>query len=218
MSIPFLVHARESSGYTSLAPTRQEVTFALQQVPARMAQRGMAGAWAGPSPRFTRWETVAGAWTNVAWVYVLTGSAIPEGFAQALTDVTRGLLVANAAHDPPGVPSTWAVTVAPYNAVENGDEAWWTSGRAASEASWVDHWPPVSDQIIPGAESPVQDNPTGPNSLHRPPPAPNPLGALTWLVGLGVAGLALVEFGPAISAWARSKSYAAPKQLNPRRR
>lgn len=222
MGIPFLVHAEESSGYTSHAPTRQEVTFALNQVPARMAARGMAGAWAGPSPRLTRWETLAGAWTNVAWVFVLTGSALPEGFAQALTDVTRELLVANASHETI-LPSTWAVRTMPYNPVENGEEAWWTSGRAATEASWVDHWPPVSDQVIPGAEAPVRDNPTGPNSLHRPPPASNPLGALTWLVGIGVVGLALVEFGPAITAWSRrsAESHAAKKtapQSNPRRR
>lgn len=217
MGRPFLVYARESSGYTSLAPSRQEVTFALGQVPSRMAARGMAGAWSGPSPRFTRWETPAGAWTHVAWPFVLTGSVIPEGFAQALSDVTRELLVANASHDPPLVPSTWAVTVSPLNEIEHGEEAWWTSGRAASEASWVDHWPPLANQVIPGAEAPIEDNHTGPNSLHRPPPVSNPLSWVLALAGVTVAGIALVQFGPALASWAPTKSKPA-KTENPRRR
>lgn len=220
MAIPFLVYARETSDIPTQAPTRQEITHALQQVPTRMAALGMAGQWAGPSPRVTKWQTILTTTTHVAWVYLLTGVARPEGFAQTLSDEVGAALVRDASHTLPLVAPTWNIQVQPYNETENGAQEWWESGAAATEALWVDHAPPLSGQVIPGAVSPVEDNHTGPNGLHRPPAEPNPLSALTWLVGLTVVGIGLIEFGPEIVAALRSRR-AQPAHVpvqNPRRR
>lgn len=221
MPTAITVTAVEHSGFSSDAPTRSEITNAMRNVVGRTyGSLTRTGNWVGPAPRITRWETLAGAKTYATWVFLVPSDSVSADFQQRLRDDVQAELDAHASHHGILGPD-WIVTAAPYNEAVNGAPWWWEATgpiSASREARWVDAWPPLDAQIIPGSTRPVEDNHVGPNSLHSAPEESNPLLWVTILAGIGVAGLALVEFGPAISAWARSKSYAAPKQLNPRRR
>lgn len=226
MTVALVVRAVETSGYQTDAPTRSEITDAMRRVVGQSytnaagAQSVRLGNWAGPAPRVTRWANAVNNKTHATWVFVVPGDVLADGFAQRLTDDVLASLGTNASHHNLLGPA-WEVQVGPYNEAVNGPPAWWEDAGpngAARAASWVDHWPPVDAQVIPGATMPVEDNHVGPNANHRPPAQDNPLTAVTWLVGLGVVGLALVELGPAISAWARGRAPKAAPTPNPRRR
>lgn len=230
MTVALVVRAVETSGYQTDAPTRAEITDALRRVVgmsytnAAGAQSHRLGNWVGPAPRVTRWANTINNKTYATWVFLVSGDALAEGFAQRLSDDVAASLGQHASHHAILGPS-WTVSVAPYNEAVNGPPAWWEDSgpdSASRAARYVDTWPPVDAQVIPGATMPVEDNHDGPNDRHPVPVESNPLTALTWLVGIGVVGLALVEFGPAITAWSRGcAEKSAPKAtptLNPRRR
>jgi hypothetical protein len=233
MSVALVVRAMETSGYQTDAPTRAEITDALRRVVgqsytnAQGAQSIRLGNWAGPAPRVTRWANPINNKTYATWVFLVPGDTLADGFVQRLSDDVAASLGQHASHHML-LGSAWEVQVAPYNEAINGPPAWWESSgpdSASRAARYVDTWPPVDAQVIPGATMPIEDNHDGPNDLHPVPTESNPLLWITILTGVVVAGVALVEFGPAITAWSRrsAESHAAKKaapqpKSNPRRR
>lgn len=228
MSTALVVRALESSGFQNDAPTRAEITDAMRRVVGQSytaadgTQSTRLGNWAGPAPRVTRWADGITNKTYATWVFVVPTDVLAAGFAQRLSDDVRASLGAHASHHQLLGPA-WEVQVAPYSEAVNGSPAWWeaTGPESASRAArYVDTWPPVDAQVIPGASMPVEDNHDGPNEIHPVPTESNPIVWITVLGAVAVAGLALVEFGPEITAWSRGRAAkrAAPKTPNPRRR
>lgn len=224
MTSALVVRAVETSGYQSDAPTRAEITDAMQRVVGQThtGANGQpvvrAGHWAGPAPRVTRWADLTGNKTFATWVFVIPSDVIAPDFAQRLADDVAASLAAHASHHAI-LGSAWEVRTAPYNAAINGPQSWWESDgpdSASRQARFVDTFPPVGAQVIPGAVAPVPDNHDGPNDLHPVPDEGNPLLWVGILGGVAVVGLALVELGPAISAWARGRATPA-KTPNPHR-
>lgn len=233
MGVGYFVLAEERSELAGSAPTRDEIVAALRTVadhnhpfPRAGLPDGhrIIGHWVGPAPRVTRVvvpiATGNAFRTRVAWIYGITDeeemanlstAAAKQSFGDLLAQDTFRELEAHAGR-PPLVGTHWTVTVTPYNAAENGSPEWWESGGASRDATYVDTFPSLVQQRIP------DDNPSGPNDIHRNPTPADPLTTVAWIVG-GAAVLALaVEFGPAIASWVPRKSAPAPKQANPRRR
>lgn len=230
MGVAYFVRADERSELAGSAPTRDEITAALRTVADRNhafprdggGERFRAiGRWVGPAPRVTRVfvpiATGNSFRTRVAWIYgisdeeemaQLSTAAAKQAFGDQLARDVFNELEAHAGR-PALVGPHWTVTVSSYDAAENGSPEWWESGAASRDATYTDTFPPIIQQSIP------DDNPSGPNGVHRNPTPPDPLTTLAWLAG-GIAVIVVaVQFGPAIATWVPRKSQ--PKQENPRR-
>ena len=233
MGVGYFVFAEERSELAGSAPSRDEITAALRTVADRNhafpraglpdAHRSI-GRWVGPAPRVTRVvvpiATGNAFRTRVAWIYGISdeeeAASIPtnaqkQEFSDRLADDVMRELEAHAGR-PAIIGTHWTVTVTPYNAAENGSPEWWEGGGASRDATYTDTFPSLIQQRIP------DDNPSGPNEIHRNPTPADPLTTIAWIVG-GVAVVALaIEFGPAIASWVPRKATPAPKQMNPRSR
>lgn len=161
------------------------------------------GGWVGPSPRITRAMPTGVNVTHAAWVWYLDdaqqaasglqGDTAQREFMARLQADVHTSLATGATHNTLG--DHWRVTAQPYAPAVNGSLEWWSSGKAAGEANYVNTWPnPVvqaATGVVPG---PAVDNPVGPN-----PDAPWSLFTMA-MVGLSVVvgGYVVVQVTPAI--------------------
>ena len=235
MGVAYFLRADEYSELSNNAPSRDDITAALRVVADRThdwpraggtTNRRVIGAWVGPGPRVTRVVDPIATGnvfkTRVAWIYGISDEEernlpTPEAkraFADNLAqDIS--LTLNERAGLPNLIGAHWNVVISGYDPAENGSPDWWESGDASREATYVDTFPSLVRQRLP------DDNPSGPNSVHRNPTPTDPMEWLKWAAWLtgGVAALVIaVEFGPAIASWVPTKSKPKAALANPRGR
>lgn len=228
MGAAWIIYAEERSVTYLTSPTVEEITQAFQYA-ARgtytdsetgMTRSRVVGRWVGPAPRVTLQNQLGGRYvTRAAWLYELTDAEVQSlGSAQALADFPARLvrdvkesLGQRASH---GV-DTWDVSALPYSAV-HGTRDWWASGKASTEAVFINNWQALLSRLTP------EDNPTGPNNPLAQgaggDPRKNWSRDLAWIVGGTAAIILAVQFGPAIASWVPTKSKPKAALANPRRR
>lgn len=235
MGVGYFMLAEERSELAGSAPSRDEIVAALRTVADRShpfprdggtEARRSIGRWVGPAPRVTRVVIPIATGnmfrTRVAWIYGISdeeeSASIPtaaqkQEFGDRLAQDAFRELEAHAGR-PALVGTHWTVTVTGYNAAENGSPEWWESGGASRDATYTDTFPSLIQQSIP------DDNPSGPNDIHRNPTPADPLTTIAWIVGGAAVLYGLIEFGPALASWVPTKSTpkaAATPVQNPRK-
>lgn len=227
MGAAWIIYAEERSLTYLTAPSVEDITLAFRYA-ARgtyddpetgMTHSRVVGHWVGPAPRVTLHNQLGGRYvTRAAWLYELTDAEVQSlGSAQALAgfpvrlvrDVEESL-AARASH---GI-NTWEVRAIPYSSA-HGTRDWWASGRASTEAVFINNWQDLLSRLTP------EDNPTGPNNPLAQgaggDPTKNWSRDLAWIVGGTAAIILAVQFGPALASWIPTKSKPKAALANPRR-
>jgi len=185
------------------------------------------GDFVGPRPRITRDLSILGGdplhgagVTRASWLLDLPDSASASAadratFRGVQLARTRDQLLDNLRRYAGG--DTWTVEIRGYDPASNGDVAWWQSGRAAADATYVNTWP-----AFRASDNPVGPNDTPPNmGIDLTPPLPGlpSVRGAGWWLGAAGAGLALWYLGPALlAAGGAVLTRSAPAPARRRRR
>jgi hypothetical protein len=187
-----LIFAEERSVFSADAPTSAQIESALRR--AALAP----GGWIGPHARITRTAQIGERFrTRFAWLYGWPPATVPTLAAAPVAELLQRV------NDALGSTSyAWQGAEAqPFAEAVNGSLAWWTSGQASNTRT-RDVFPTGTGRLM------ADENPIGPTSAATHPPTPGDIlsgaatqgtdlvTALSWLVGIGLAGYVAVNLAP----------------------
>ena len=232
MTLYFTVLATQSGLYQSSLASNASIANAFDDISYHRtidsptgSHTLTTGSFVSPAPRITRAHLD---WLTRPVIYASNVFRVPDSglrsiptasaqltFAQRVGEYLR-LALEEKAHSPT---ATWDVRVEPYSAEINGPLAWWDDGSAAAEPAWKLTFPSEWDLTV--GQGVIPDNPDGPNSrvANTPRQRPAIIDNLPILIGVVVAGIAIVELGPIVSAVfspPRSAARANPRRLSRR--